>query len=85
MAEYKFTWLDYAFWTLMIFTIILLAWRIFGHSPTIESLIVAVIGSEAMLWRYMYKHGREIERANSKLEKLDSIEKSLEEIKAKIR
>lgn len=51
---------DIIFWIFFLIALVLLAWRILGESPGTESLIAALIASEFALWRYMYKHGREL-------------------------
>lgn len=48
------------FWTLIILAIILLAWQIFGKSPSVESIIGILITSELALWKLAYKHGRQL-------------------------
>ena len=64
MKEVKYRWsvYDVLFWFFALLTIVLLIWYMFGQTPGVEILIVALVSSDFLLWRMMYKHGRELER-----------------------
>ena len=53
-------WKTIVFWVFLVFALIILAWLIFGHSPETETLIAALLGSQAILWKMVYDQGKEI-------------------------
>jgi len=53
-------WKTIIFWIFLVFALIILAWLVFGHSPEIETLVAALLGSQAILWKIVYDQGKEL-------------------------
>lgn len=64
--------LDWLIWAIIILTIILFIWRIFGDSPTLDQLAVgALVGFLLKLYSKVDKVGRKITEHDIKIKNLE--------------